>query len=95
MPYHFPSVHFNSSSPPPRGAAVVVLLLLLTAALVTHRLSARASAGPEDLSYSTYLGGRGDDLVYAIAVDARGAVYAAGETKSADFPTSQGAFDTS
>lgn len=38
------------------------------------------------LLYSTYLGGSGDDTAYGIAVDAGGAVYVAGQTKSADFP---------
>jgi hypothetical protein len=40
------------------------------------------------LVYSTYLGGIGAfDQVYAMAVDAVGNVYLAGETTSADFPT--------
>lgn len=38
------------------------------------------------LLYSTYLGGSGDDTAYGIAVDPNGAVYIAGQTKSADFP---------
>lgn len=40
------------------------------------------------LSYSTYLGGRGDDNAESIAVDARGHAYVTGSTVSADFPTS-------
>ena len=39
------------------------------------------------LSYSTYLGGSGHDYGHGIAVDATGAVYVSGFTKSADFPT--------
>lgn len=38
------------------------------------------------LVYSTYLGGPLDDSVNAIAVDALGSAYLAGETYSADFP---------
>ncbi len=40
------------------------------------------------LVYSTYLGGNGDDLGNAIAVDPSGNTYAIGQTTSADFPTS-------
>src|SRR5262249_17608725 len=39
------------------------------------------------LGYSTYLGGTGDDVVNAIAVDAQGNAYLTGQTSSADFPT--------
>jgi uncharacterized protein (TIGR03437 family) len=44
------------------------------------------------LTYSTYLGGSSNDTVHAIAVDVQGNVYLAGETVSADFPTTPGAF---
>jgi uncharacterized protein (TIGR03437 family) len=37
--------------------------------------------------YSTYLGGKGTETGYGIAVDASGAAYVAGETSSTDFPT--------
>jgi hypothetical protein len=45
--------------------------------------------------YSTYLGGSGLDEGQAIAVDGAGSAYVTGETSSADFPTTPGAFDTS
>jgi len=38
------------------------------------------------ITYSTLLGGTGDDAGNAIAVDAAGAAYVAGDTGSADFP---------
>ncbi|MEX2262676.1 MAG: carboxypeptidase regulatory-like domain-containing protein [Bryobacteraceae bacterium] len=42
--------------------------------------------------YSTYLGGSGVGTGWAIAVDAGGGAYVTGQTDSADFPTTQGAF---
>jgi hypothetical protein len=39
------------------------------------------------LSYSSYLGGTGGDVAYAIAVDSSGNAYIAGQTFSTDFPT--------
>ena len=47
------------------------------------------------LSYSTYLGGSDPDLGFGVAVDSAGAAYVTGETGSANFPTTAGAFDTS
>jgi hypothetical protein len=38
------------------------------------------------LTYSTYLGGSGGDVGYAIAVDSSGNAYTAGQTRSANFP---------
>ncbi len=45
------------------------------------------------LVYSTYLGGRGDDLGAAVAVDSSGNAYLTGATDSLDFPT-QNAFQS-
>ena len=46
------------------------------------------------LLYSTYLGGGNLDYGYAIAVDATGAAYVAGQTESTSFPVTKGAFQT-
>ena len=43
------------------------------------------------LSYATYLGGTGTDTINAIGTDSAGAVYVAGSTFSADFPSTAGA----
>ncbi len=47
------------------------------------------------LSYSTYLGGAGEDAGHSVQVGPSGAAYLAGETSSSDFPTTGGAYDTS
>jgi uncharacterized protein (TIGR03437 family) len=56
------------------------------------------------LSYSSFLGGSGmlnppgqpaGDIAYGVALDAAANVYVAGTTSSADFPATQGAFQTS
>ncbi len=42
--------------------------------------------------YCTFLGGSRDDSANAVAVDASGAAYLTGETRSTDFPVTAGAF---
>jgi hypothetical protein len=44
--------------------------------------------------YSSFLGGSGNDMGKAIAVDASGSAYIAGQTFSSNFPTTAGAFKT-
>jgi hypothetical protein len=50
-------------------------------------------AGPQDLLFSTFLGGSEWDIASGIAIDASGQVYVAGRTPSLDFPITPGAFD--
>lgn len=47
------------------------------------------------LLYATYLGGRGKDEGFGIAVDVEGHAYVGGVTWSNDFPTTLGAYDSS
>jgi hypothetical protein len=54
-----------------------------------------AQSGSASLVASTYLGGSGDDVARAIAVDAQGLVYVAGFTLSADFPATANAYQGS
>ncbi len=46
------------------------------------------------LAYSTYLGGSNVEYCYGVAIDSSGSAYAEGETTSANFPTTAGAFQT-
>lgn len=55
----------------------------------------KISGDMKQLLASTYLGGGGDDFVYALRLDNLGNVYVAGFTKSGDFPTTSGAYNTS
>ncbi|MCB1045421.1 MAG: SBBP repeat-containing protein [Acidobacteria bacterium] len=48
-----------------------------------------------DLLYATYIGGTSYEVARAAAVDTAGELYITGDTRSMDFPTTMGAFDTS
>ncbi len=47
----------------------------------------KLSPSGDSLVYSTYLGGSGLDIAFAVAVDGSGSAYVTGSTNSADFPT--------
>jgi len=55
----------------------------------------KLNAAGTGLAYGTFLGGDDDDDSYGIAVDGAGNAYVTGYTRSSDFPTTPGAFDTS
>jgi len=53
------------------------------------------SQGTDDLKYSTYLGGNNYDYGWSIDLDMEGTIYITGYTASDDFPTTDGAYQTS
>lgn len=56
---------------------------------------AKINTGGDQLEYSTYLGGAGSDIGWAVAVDGKGNAYITGETESANFPTNNPLQDSS
>ena len=76
---------------PAIGSFVDSAGLASTADVFVTKLNA---AGNQAL-FSTYLGGRDDDVATAIAVDSLGAAYITGFTNSKNLPTSSGAYKTS
>lgn len=58
----------------------------------TDAFAAKVQANGTAFVYSTYLGGANSDRAHAIAVDATGSAYIAGQTFSSDYPTTSGAF---
>ena len=79
----------SADFPTTPGAFDTHLQRRLSDAFVT-KLNASGSA----LAYSTFLGGTEVDEGRGIAVDGRGRAYVTGSTRSADYPTTPGAFDT-
>ena len=83
---------FTSSShfPTTPGAFQTTLGGGLSADTFVTKVEATGAA----LAYSTYLGGSDADAGHGIAVDSAGNAYVSGTTRSPDFPTTLGAFDT-
>ncbi len=50
---------------------------------------------PQQLVYSSYLGGSGSEQGFGVAIDSSGNAYVSGLTLSADFPATTGAYKTS
>jgi gliding motility-associated-like protein len=51
---------------------------------------AKFSSGLNSLTWSTFLGGSGEDAAYSVQVDSTGAVFVSGGTTSTNFPGTQG-----
>ncbi|HEX9709353.1 MAG TPA: SBBP repeat-containing protein [Candidatus Thermoplasmatota archaeon] len=54
----------------------------------------RLNAAGNQMVYGSFLGGSSTDYGYAVATDANGTAYITGYTVSSNFPTTQGAYDT-
>jgi len=55
---------------------------------------AKLNASGSALTFSTYLGGSGDDRGFGVALDTSGNIYVTGASQSTDFPTTSTAFQT-
>ncbi|MFC1891097.1 SBBP repeat-containing protein [Thermodesulfobacteriota bacterium] len=55
----------------------------------------KLNASGEQLIWSTYLGGTGQDRIYDMAIDSSGQVYVTGNTDSNDFPITNDCFQSS
>jgi len=51
------------------------------------------NSGPQDLIYSTFIGGSGKDEGWGIGIDSIGNVFISGDTESSSFPTTSNAYD--
>jgi hypothetical protein len=86
----FPTKNPYASAPPAKGpTGSPVPPGAWPTAFVT-----KFSPDGSSLVYSTYLGGDDYDQAYAIAVDSSGNAYVTGETDSANFPVTAGAYQT-
>lgn len=81
---NFPTVNALQSALHPKVGDAVGYDAFIT------KLNSAGSA----LIYSTYLGGSGDELASALAVDAGGNAYSTGFTSSKDFPITKGAIES-
>ncbi|MFK8102145.1 MAG: HYR domain-containing protein, partial [Saprospiraceae bacterium] len=54
---------------------------------------AKLSANGTDLLYGSFMGGAGDEKAFNLGLDAAGALYVAGQTRSFDFPITPDSYD--
>ncbi|MBL8214413.1 MAG: SBBP repeat-containing protein [Bryobacterales bacterium] len=82
---------FTSSTTFPKTAGVY----RATNSGSTDAFVSKLNSTGTNLVYSTFLGASGVDRAHAIAIDSSGNAYVAGETYSASFPTTTGAYQRS
>ena len=68
---------------------VIIFLLNISSIQLDTKLYAQSPV----LSYSTIIGGSGNDYGHAITVDDKGYVYISGQANSSNYPTTNGAYD--
>jgi ankyrin repeat protein len=71
-----------------KNSAKIILIILILFVAMCHRTAQETSKYA-----STYLGGNGHEFCEAIALDDDGYIYVAGNTRSLDFPTTEGAYN--
>ncbi|MBZ5672568.1 MAG: SBBP repeat-containing protein [Acidobacteriia bacterium] len=81
-----PQTQLDNTSTPPTCGTSPNTYTCVDAFMMKFDLSKTGSA---QKSYSTYIGGRGDDIATSIAVDTSGNAFVAGYTNSANLPTAQ------
>jgi ankyrin repeat protein len=73
------------------GAKLILIILILSVTMCSEvKRSDRIHVRPEFAS--TYLGGNGHEFCEAIALDDEGNIYVAGNTRSLNFPTTEGTY---
>jgi hypothetical protein len=68
-------------------------LLFLMAGWLVAAVPAESTAQPYELVFSTFFGGSAGEGIRDAEADDSGNIYVAGTTRSADFPTTPGAYD--
>jgi hypothetical protein len=70
------------------------VFLLVFGSLVLPSTPSSAEEGKVEIVFSTYLGGNAGEGIRDVETDKAGNIYVAGTTRSLDFPTTTGAYDT-
>jgi len=74
------------------GAKIILIIFILFVAMCYEGTQLNKNHIKPEFA-STYLGGKGHEFCETIAVDDAGNIYVAGNTRSPDFPTTEGAYN--